>query len=111
MDGELPPEDDGRPITMDGQVAKALATSALAARGHGLAAAPGGLGAPPGAMATPPGGLDAQAAATDGHVQPAVEAPTDASALALARTLLPTAPLPAIEYNLPVLEVQRYWLH
>jgi len=43
MDGELPPEDDGRPITMDGQAAKALAASALAARGHGLAAAPGAL--------------------------------------------------------------------
>ena len=94
MDGEPPPEDDGRPIAMDGQAAEALAASALATRGHGLAATPGGL--------------DAQAAAADGHVQPTVEAPTDASALALARTLLPTAPLPAIEYNLPVLEVQRY---
>ena len=30
------------------------------------------------------------------------------TALALARSLLPTAPLPAVECNLPVLEVQRY---
>jgi len=29
-------------------------------------------------------------------------------ALALARSLLPTAPLLAVECNLPVLEVQRY---
>ena len=39
-----------------------------------------------------------------------VEASPDApsSALALARTLLPTVPLPTLEYNLPILEVQRY---
>ena len=30
------------------------------------------------------------------------------TALALARSLLPTVPLPAVECNLPVLEVQRY---
>ena len=50
MDGEPPPKDDGCPIAMDGQAAKPLAASALAARGHGLAAAPGGLGAPPGGL-------------------------------------------------------------
>jgi hypothetical protein len=37
-----------------------------------------------------------------------VEAPIDA--VALARTLLPTAPHPKIEYNLPVLRVERYKL-
>jgi hypothetical protein len=39
----------------------------------------------------------------------AVEPPTDASAEAWARELLPTVPHPAIHYNLPVLHVQRYW--
>lgn len=48
-------------------------------------------------------------AATDGMEQPAVEAPIDA--VALARSLLPTAPLPAIEYNIPVLEVERCIFH
>jgi hypothetical protein len=38
----------------------------------------------------------------------AVEPPTDASAEAWARELLPTVPHPAIHYNLPVLHVQRY---
>jgi hypothetical protein len=69
---------------------------------------PGALGAPPGAMYVTPGGLDVQATAADGHVRPVVEASTDASVVALARALLPTAPLSAIEYNLPVLQVQRY---
>ena len=54
-------------------------------------------------MTTTPGGV-ADAVTT-------VEASLDAtsSALALARTLLPTVPLPTLEYNLPILEVQRYW--
>jgi hypothetical protein len=63
-------------------------------------AAPGsdveGLPAAPGALATP------AAAPVDGA------SPTDASAVALARSLMPTVPHPAIEYNLPVLDVQRY---
>ena len=50
-------------------------------------------------------------------VDTAVEGPTKgldepiegmSTALALARSLLPTAPLLAVECNLPVLEVQRY---
>jgi hypothetical protein len=49
------------------------------------------------------------AAATDGIVHSNVEAPMDA--LAIARSLLPTPRLPAIEYNLPVLQVQRYIFH
>lgn len=94
MDAPPPEDDDGRPIAMEGQAAAALAASGLAARADGLAAPAEGLAAP-----------------ADGQVSPAVEAPPDAmsSAVALARTLLPTAPLPAVEYNLPVLEVQRYW--
>jgi len=54
-------------------------------------------------MTTTPGGV-ADAVTT-------VEASLDttSSALALARTLLPTVPLSTLEYNLPILEVQRYW--
>jgi hypothetical protein len=55
-----------------------------------------GLPAAPGALAAP------AAAPVDGA------SPTDASAVALARSLMPTVPHPAIEYNLPVLDVQRY---
>jgi hypothetical protein len=44
--------------------------------------------------------------APDGLAQVAVDAPNDA--LALARALLPTVPHPAIEYHLPVLQVERY---
>uniref|UniRef100_A0A0E0FK39 Uncharacterized protein n=1 Tax=Oryza nivara TaxID=4536 RepID=A0A0E0FK39_ORYNI len=80
MDRVSPPEDgDGRPITMEGQ--------AVAARG--LVTAPGGLGAP----------ADALVVAADGHN-------ANTSAVAAARTLLPNAPLPAMEFNLPVLQVQ-----
>jgi hypothetical protein len=46
--------------------------------------------------------VDAQDVAVDGA------SPTDASAVALAKSLIPTVPHPAIEYNLPVLDVQRY---
>uniref|UniRef100_A0A0D3ETA1 Uncharacterized protein n=1 Tax=Oryza barthii TaxID=65489 RepID=A0A0D3ETA1_9ORYZ len=91
MDGVPPPEDgDGRPIAMEGQAAEDLAASALAARG----------------LVTPPGdlGFDALAVADDGHN-------ANASALAAARTLLPNAPLPAaMEFNLPVLQVQSWQL-
>ena len=90
MDGSPPKDDDGRPIAMEGQAAAALAASGLAARAEGLAAPSVGA---------------------DGGVSPAVEASPDAmsSALALARMFLPTVPLPTVEYNLPILEVQRYW--
>jgi hypothetical protein len=65
------------------------------------AAAPCAPGAPC-AMAVPSCALDAQDVAVDGA------SPTDASVVALARSLIPTVPHPAIEYNLPVLDVQRY---
>jgi len=93
------------------------ATEALAARGALAEAAPGALAvASPGALASTslgalgaaPDGQASQAGATDG-LQPAVEASIDA--LALARSLLPTAPHPARECNIPVLQVQRYILH
>jgi hypothetical protein len=61
------------------------------------------LGATPDAQAAP--GSDVQglpAAPVDGA------SPTDASDVDLARSLMPTVPHPAIEYNLPVLDVQRY---
>lgn len=35
------------------------------------------------------------------------ESPPPAIAIALARSLLPTAPPPVIEYNLPVIDVKR----
>ena len=99
------------------------ATEALAARGAlaaaspgalasvspgALAAAPAGLPDQAGALAAAPDGQASQAGATDG-LQPAVEASIDA--LALARSLLPTAPHPARECNIHVLQVQRYILH
>jgi hypothetical protein len=77
----------------------------LAVDVHRVAAAPGALVAPtaaPCAMAVPSCALDALDVAVDGAC------PTDASAVALARSLMPTVPHPAIEYNLPVLDVQRY---
>jgi hypothetical protein len=46
--------------------------------------------------------VDAQDVAVDGA------STTDASVVALAKSLIPTVPHPAIEYNLPVLDVQRY---
>jgi len=79
---------------------------ALASASPGaLAAAPAGLPDQAGALAAAPDGQASQAGATDG-LQPAVEASIDA--LALARSLLPTAPHPARECNIPVLQVQRY---
>ena len=74
-----------------------------------------------GVAATAASGLDGLA---EGMAAPAAEGvdavaegpakgldePTEgmSTALALARSLLPTAPLPTVECNLPVLEVQRY---
>jgi hypothetical protein len=81
--------------------APAAAPGALAAP----AAAPYALASPsatPCAMAMPSCALDAQDVVVDGA------SPTDASVVALARSLMPTVPHPATEYNLPVLDVQRY---
>ena len=130
MDGEEPPP--AAPPSLPTPPAMDLeATEALAARGALAEAAPGALAAAspgalasasPGALAAAPAGLPdqagalgaapdgqaAQAGATDG-LQLAVEASIDA--LALARSLLPTAPHPARECNIHVLQVQRYILH
>ena len=93
MDGMPPPdEEDGRPLSMDDQAGAALVASRLAVLPDGLAVLPAdGLAAPEGLVAL------------------VVEAHTDAmsNALALARTLLPTAPPPALQYNLPAVDVQR----
>jgi hypothetical protein len=70
----------------------------LTAAGH-LADAP--------ALGTAPLEPDDQGLHTPGALD-AVEPPTDASAEAWARELLPTVPHPATHYNLPVLHVQRY---
>ena len=80
----VPPEDDdGRPITMEVEETTDLV---------------------PFGLATPHDGLVVMA---EGPA--AAEAPHDAmsSAVALAKTLLPTAPRSAVEYNLPIVEVQR----
>ena len=85
------------------------ATEALPTHGALAAASPGALASvSPGALAAAPDGQASQAGATN-DLQPAVEASIDA--LALARSLLPTAPHPARECNIPVLQVQRYILH
>jgi hypothetical protein len=95
---------------VQGQEAERLAASATGVQR--LPAAPDVLAvAPcrPGALAAAPcapGALAAGSCAQDVAVDGA--SPTDASAVALARSLMPTAPHPAIEYNLPVLDVQRY---
>jgi hypothetical protein len=70
---------------------------------------PGGSGGEP---ATAAGGGPAMVAMAAGG-EPATAAGggpamAAADALALARSLLPTIHHPAIEYNLPVMDVQRY---
>ncbi|OQU78906.1 hypothetical protein SORBI_3008G069901 [Sorghum bicolor] len=70
----------------------------LAVAAAGLDVASDGIAAAPGDLATAPGGL------VDGLPQPAVENAQDA--LALARELLPTAPLPTNEHDLPVVQVE-----
>jgi hypothetical protein len=67
------------------------------------------LGAAPDAQAAPGSDVQGLPAAPGALAAPVDGAsPTDASAVALARSLMPTVPHPAIEYNLPVLDVQRY---
>jgi hypothetical protein len=91
---------------------KAAASGALAFGAPAALAvtASGGLAATPGGLDVAPGGLNAAPGAlADVLQQPTVEAPIDV--VALARALLPTAPHPEIEYNLPILRVERYKLH
>jgi len=128
MDGGEPPpaNDPAQLIFLDAGRTEDVEALALAAPG-GLVAA-GGLATAPaagGRAATPTGGLDAAANGQqlspgalglaaegaerlanagqggDGQVLPI-------DAVAHARSLLPTVCHPAIEYNLPVLEVERY---
>jgi len=91
-----------------GALAVASPSALASASPDALAVTPAGLPDQAGALAATPDGQAAQARATDG-LQLAVEASIDA--LALARSLLPTAPHPARECNIPVLQVQRYILH
>jgi len=127
MDGEEPPPEDvdAGPITMDAErselevlgalalvLDQAAATSGLDEAAGGLAATPrglavlaSGLAIATGGIATSVGGLAAQARVPDGLPQTAKEGTVDV--VALVRSLLPTVPHPAIEYNLPVLDVQR----
>jgi hypothetical protein len=79
-----------------GMANQGMAALAMSTTTSGLAAPASGLPAPGDSMdAAVAEGLDTLA-----------EAPMS-SALALARSLLPTVPHPAVEYNLPVLDVQR----
>ena len=71
--------------------------------------APDGLGALAGAAdGGPQSGDDARQVA-DGGPQPDDDA-RQVDAVALAKSLLPTVGVPANEYNLPILEVDRYIL-
>ena len=80
----------------------ALGELAATPEGHPVEVGAGGLAAADGGLATATG---AQAGAADGLPQLAIE--NTNNAVALARALLPAAPLPAIEYNLHVLQVER----
>jgi hypothetical protein len=74
--------------------------------GQGLDMAALGMAAAPEVQAAL--GLDAGCPTHD--AAEGLDAPAEApmsSALALARSLLPTVPHPAVEYNLPVLDAQR----
>jgi hypothetical protein len=92
--------------------------SASASKGRGAGSCCDG-DAPPhdGATALPttaPGAMEGatvQAPPDDGAIAVlhANAAEADASVEAWARALLPTIPHPTIEYNLPVIDVQRYW--
>jgi len=83
----------------------ALGELAAAPEGHPVEVGAGGLAAADGGLATATGALAAQAGAADGL--PQLDMENTNNAVALARALLPAAPLPAIEYNLPVLQVER----
>jgi len=94
MDGD-PPEALDRPVVVAPSLVAGLAagvdgtTAGLAA---GLAAARAGLAMAPGAL-------------ENGQQLPV------ADSTALARSLLPTVHHPAIEYNIPAIEVERYSMH
>ncbi|CAO2190077.1 unnamed protein product, partial [Urochloa humidicola] len=79
------------------------------ALGLALAAAPGTLEAPPGGPAERPDGMDEQPAG--GMERRPAGGMDEASAVALAKTLLPTIRHQTTEYNLPVLHVQRSQVH
>ena len=64
--------------------------------------------AAPDALAVAPDDLGTLAA--DGGPQPAGDDARQVDAVALAKSLLPTVGVLAIEYNLPILEVDRYKL-
>jgi hypothetical protein len=90
-----------------------VATLGLATRGAAMVAAPPHDGATA-LPTTAPGAMEVatvQAPPNDGTTTAlhANIAEADASVEAWARELLPTIPRPAIEYNLPVIDVQRYW--
>jgi len=83
----MSPEDNAG-ILPDGPRDQNSGSSGLVVAAAGLDVASGGVAAAPGDLATAPGGL------VDGLPQPAVENAQDA--VALARELLPAAPLPMI---------------
>jgi len=85
-----------------------LATSGPAALALGASGPAALAAAAPGAQPdAAPGGQATAAGAADDLPQPPMENPGD-DALVVARALLPTVPHPIREYNLPMLDVQRY---
>ena len=98
VDGDPPPGVDG-----------ASHPGGLDVAPSGLKTPSGILDAQPDSVAAAPNGLAAQAEGADGLAQPAVEA--NIGTLALVIDLLPTISHPAIEYNVPVLEVERYIIY
>ena len=84
----------------------AAATRCAAQAGAGLAAAPGQEEAV--GLAGQEEGLSGQSGGPARGLQQPLE--TSVDALALARRLMPTARLPTIEHNLPVIQGERYML-
>ena len=102
---EEPPAKDvhAGAVAMDVEATSGPAALALGASGPAALAA-----AAPGAQPdAAPGGQATAAGAADDLPQPPMENPGD-DALVVARALLPTVPHPITEYNLPMLDVQRY---
>jgi hypothetical protein len=97
----------GLPTVQTGALGLATLGAAMDRERHGDPPTASGHLADAPALGTAPHEPDDQGLHTPGALD-AVEPPTDASAEAWARELLPTVPHPAIHYNLPVLHVQRY---
>ena len=98
-------------------LAKAAPVALAEAAPDALAAGPGGLAAGalealaagPGTLAVASDGLGALTGAADGGPHPSNDA-RQVDIVALAKSLFPSVVVLAIDYNLPILEVDRYIL-